>query len=46
MGIGIACVAARDAKVPVVLLDAKKSQIEKGLKYIGMFFVFVFVDEL
>lgn len=36
MGIGIACVAARDAKVPVVLLDAKKSQIEKGLKYIDL----------
>ncbi|KAL7748020.1 hypothetical protein RI367_006566 [Sorochytrium milnesiophthora] len=34
MGNGIACVAANHAKVPVLLVDAKQEQIDKGLKYI------------
>jgi 3-hydroxybutyryl-CoA dehydrogenase len=36
MGVGIACVAAKVAKLPVVLIDSKQDQLDKGLKYIGM----------
>lgn len=35
MGLGIALVAASKAKADVLLMDAKKSQLDKGLKYIG-----------
>ncbi|KNE68947.1 hypothetical protein AMAG_13820 [Allomyces macrogynus ATCC 38327] len=34
MGIGIACVAARNAKVPVMVMDMNQAQLDKGLKYI------------
>jgi 3-hydroxybutyryl-CoA dehydrogenase len=33
MGLGIALVAARVAKVPVVLVDSSQASIDKGLKF-------------
>ncbi|KAI8811005.1 3-hydroxyacyl-CoA dehydrogenase [Cladochytrium replicatum] len=36
MGLGIAHVAASVAKLPVVLVDAKQSQIDKGMKFLDV----------
>jgi 3-hydroxybutyryl-CoA dehydrogenase len=36
MGLGIALVAAYKAKADVLLMDAKKTQLDKGLKYIDI----------
>ncbi|KAI9159578.1 hypothetical protein H9P43_008918 [Blastocladiella emersonii ATCC 22665] len=35
MGVGIACVAANVAKLPVMIMDTNPVQIEKGLNYIN-----------
>jgi 3-hydroxyacyl-CoA dehydrogenase len=37
MGIGITLVTAAVAKVPVLLLDSNRNQLEKQLKFLGAF---------
>ncbi|TPX62705.1 hypothetical protein PhCBS80983_g00389 [Powellomyces hirtus] len=36
MGVGIGLVAAHVAKVPVLLLDANKAQVDRGLKFVDL----------
>jgi 3-hydroxybutyryl-CoA dehydrogenase len=35
MGLGIAMVAANVARLPVVIMDVNKEQIDKGIKFMG-----------
>lgn len=35
MGVGIALVAARYAKLPVTLVDISEKQLEKGMNFMG-----------
>ena len=37
MGIGITLVTALTAKLPVLLLDSSRSQLEKQVKFLGIF---------
>lgn len=43
MGIGIAFVSALRAKVPTVVIDKDKSQVEKQFKFLGMEFIAAFL---